>query len=579
MKRNRRKNRKNRLRAESRESFVLSCTSALSARVIRLFEYGALSPLLSSARRTDEFVAGKIVAPVEKKFGLGRKIFAPARDKLAGFFASSRAMAFLCAAKDRFLATSLRSVGVFAVTFGVYAAAIFLLRRYTSSDTASLGVSALSAAAVAFISGVVLLLFGEKSILSALGNGRVTGPLLCDSLGINDSSLQAPEKGSNSTGIMFLLGSLCGIATLFISPARVLFILLCLLIAAAVINVPEFGLLLAMALLPVIPSKTLSALVLCTAGSYLFKCLRLKRNLRFGTADAAMLLLLLIKAVFAVNGAGDTPQLLCLVCVYFIAKNVICSERLISQALNALCLGASVAAVFWLTAGYAGYIFPESLRNAAVSAVSNVVSNGGTAHVFLPAVPAALSRLSSPGSRRHGVCALVLIGVCAAVSDDILLIALCVSSGLCYFALAHKAPVGALLTALVVLPALVIFADYRASFHPIQTLWDPSLTLHLGENPSVAAVVGGVAATALLAVAALLSLQRALCCLRVNNSRSAALVCGGVAACAIMSVVACFVSDPFADIRVFAYLWFTLGLEGSIYGVYTRSQYYINGRL
>ena len=557
-----------------RESFVLSLTSRLSAFIVKVFESGFLSPLLSSVRRTDSFFADKVVAPLKRQFGSERKKQKTLRGAAASFFAGNRVFNALRALKDGFLATSLRSAGVFLLTYGVYTAAIFLLRRYTSGE-GDIGISGVSTAAVSFVAGLILVVFGEKSILSALGNGRVTGQLLCVCLGINESSLCLPEKGRNATGLAFLFGSLCGILTLFVEPARVLFAIFLALVAFAVFNVPEFGLFSAIALLAVIPGRQLVILLLCTLASYLFKCLRLKRNLRFGTADVAFAAVFAVKALFVITGGGDpAPELLCCMCVYFITKNVVCSERLVAQAVNVVCLGVSLAAAFRIVNGVSWLIYPESLRSAVIALTSCAASIKDPLFLFLPAVPLALSRLASPGGRKLGISALLLMTAAAATEDDVSFALLAVVAVLAYFTFAHKAPGGALLAGAAAIPAVALLADLRYGVVPNSIRRTFAISLHLGESPSGLAVFGALFAFILLAAALLLSLQRSFGALRYNNSRSATIVCGAVAASAITAVLALAFSDPFADTRAFAVLWFTLGLQGSVFGVYTRAQYY-----
>ena len=559
-----------------RESFVLSFTSRLSAKIVKLFEYGFLSPLLASARKTDSFFAEKIASPIKSRLGAKRTTRYTVRGAAAEFFAQNRLFAALRALKDRFLATSLRSAGVFLLTFGVYTAAIALLRRYTSGAM-PYGTVGVSASAVSFTAGLILVIFGEKSILSALGNGRLTGQLLCDCLGINESSLCLPEKGKNAIGLAFLFGSLFGISTLFVNPARVLFAIILVLIAAAIINVPEFGLLSSIALLYVIPESQLTVLLLCTLASYLFKFLRLKRNLRFGTADAAFAAVFAIKILFVLFGSGDaTPQLLCCMCVYFITKNIICSERLVSQALNVLCLGVSLAAAFRIINGVSWFIFPESLRSAVIGLTSCASSVSDPVFLFLPAVPVALSRLAFPGRRRLGLTALLLIAAACVLEDDVSLAVFAVIAVPAYFAFAHKAPGGALLAAAVVIPAAAVIANLRSGAAPNGIRRSFELSLHLGESPSGFAVFAAGFAFVLTAAALLLSFQRSLACLRYNNSRQAIIVCGAVAASAVTAVLAALFSNPFADMRAFTVLWFVFGLEGSVFGVYTRAQYFSN---
>lgn len=570
MRKNSRKNKTGRLRRIAGESLVLSCTSKLSSRLISAFENGWASPLLASVEKTDSFVSNA-AAPIEKKLSLRRGVLTPARNAAASFFAKNRLFSRLVSLKDRFSNLSLRSVGIFSLTFGVYSAAIFILRHYVSLTLGVGNPGELAFAAVAFLVGLFLLPFGEKSLLWALGTGRITGSLLSSCLGINESSLRSSEKGRGAVGAAFLLGSLCGIGTLFFSPVRILSAILCLILAISIFNVPEFGILLTIALLPYTPVSVLVPLVLVTLASYLFKCLRLKRNLRFGSADIAVLLLFAVYAVFAVSGSGkeEIPYLLCFVCIYFLIKNLICSERLIEQALNVLCLGVSVGLALWLLGEFAGYIYPLSLREAVAAVSKNVMADEALAILCVPAIPLAFSRIAAPNGKVRGAWTLALIIACTVVNDDPILYVLDIIAVLVYVAVAHKAPVGALLTAVAVLPAVLFVARHAFS----KTSYSLSrFTLPLDGEASVMAKFGAVFAAVMFIIAVLLSFQRIFSCMRTYNSRYALKISGASASAAIMMIAVMLTSNPFTDMRSFAVMWFVLGLEGSIYGVYTHSQ-------
>ena len=565
------KNKSAGFRRSLRESLILSCTSSISARVTRFFESGFASPLINSAENTDKFFKRNITRRIENKVGLGRKVFKPARNAVAAFFARDRLFSFFIGLKNRFLASPLRTAGVFLITFGVYSAAIYILSRYVSKN-GSMQPYDLAAAAISFLAGMLFLLFGEKSILSALGNSRITGSLLNSALGINASSLAPVEKGGTAIGLAFLAGSLCGVITFFFSPARVLLVLLIAVLTASIFNVPEFGLLLSVGMLSFAKASVLLPVIGVTAASYLFKVVRLKRNLRFGTADAIVVPVLVISAFFPSVYGGSTLTALCFIGIYFLAKNMICSERLIGQSLNLLCIGLSVGIALYLLGEFAVYIPLDGLRDAAAAMSAYTFDGSSWAFICIPTIPVALSRAAKQGSRFRGLAALAFILAFTVVNDDPLVYILDIIAVLVYFAFARKAIAGALLAAAMVLPsAAVIISDNVFSDGGYFSSFPSAFSNVLPGSDQPIARFFVILSAVLAAVAFVLAFQRIFYCHIKNHSRSEVRVLGAIVASAVMEVAVILCVDPFADVRSLAMLWFVFGLTGSAYRVYNRS--------
>lgn len=572
-----------------RESFVLSSTRYLSSRFVRIFESGFVSPLLTSANKVNRFAREKITGPLYKKIGIRKNFSMPARNALASFFANNPIMKSLASFRAAFLNTSVRSVGIFLLTFGIYAAAIFLLKSYVSL---ALGTEAsiddLSVAAVTALVGLLITAFGDRSILTALGNSRIIGSLLTNCLGVNESSLERYSSVSSGTAVAFgfLLGSLFGISTLFFTPACVLFFIAALLTCIAILNIPEFGLLLAASTFSFLPVGISAVVCAVSLISYLFKCVRLKRNFRFGTADAVVLIMLAVMFVSCFVSEGNASRgelyVLCFTAVYFLAKNLLCSETLVIQTLNALCTGANIGMALYILGDFATLIPHTHLRSAAIWLTSYTLDADMLLMLVSVTLPFALSSFSSVGGRRPREGFVLLAVVCAVLVDSLMFYVLLFVSFFVFVAVAYKAPVGALLASAVVIPPFTGLAfDYTLSSavaFGVGTNYDSafaaSAEIQTFNYWSALYEVAGGIALVLFVGAVLLILQRVFGAMIGNNGTRSALFGGTAAASVINAVICSFIFNPFSDLRIYAVMWFVLGLCGAIYKVLTKPTAY-----
>lgn len=556
----------------ARESLVLSATRFLSARLNGFFSSGFASPLFASAENIDSFASKKITGPFYKKIGIRKNFAMPARNAVASFFSRNPLIKWLAGFRKAFLNSSLRSAGIFLLTFGIYAAAIFLLKSYVSFPIGDANPDDLSVAAVTFVVGLLLTAFGEKSILSALGTGRMTGSLLSRCLGVNDSSI-APSKNEASgtaVGLSFLLGSLLGVLTLFFTPARVLFVFISVLVFIAIMNIPEFGLLLTVLTVSFTPVGYIAALAGATLVSYLFKCLVLKRNFRFGSADAAMLLTyaLLFIACLVSNGGFDRGELylLAFFALYFPAKNLICSVKLIDQTVNTLCFGLFIGTLLYIIGEYSEFVAHSHLSAAALWLTRYTLSADMLTILTAAVIPFALASFLF-GKKPGAAFTILLSAACAVITDSFRFYALIFIAFFIFIAFAYKAPAGAMLGAAIVLPPAFVFASDYTNSVGVNASYDPALVSSGGATSFWGGLldIGGVIVFITLAVAILLILQRTLSGILLNTEKRIVAINGTVAASSVVITICSFIFNPFADIRIIALMWFIFGLCGSVY--------------
>ena len=182
-----------------RGSLVLSRTRALSAKMLRFFESGAASPLLTSVKKTDHFARNKVSSPLTKKMGLRKNVSVSVRNSIASFFSRNSIMKKIASFRAALLNSSIRSAGVFLLTFSIYGVASFLLKRFVASSLGVANPDDLIASAVIFLVGLLITVFGDKTIISSLGSSRITGNLLSGCLGVNRSSLERYKTSKSFT--------------------------------------------------------------------------------------------------------------------------------------------------------------------------------------------------------------------------------------------------------------------------------------------------------------------------------------------------------------------------------------------
>lgn len=562
------------------ESLVLSLTRRLSVRTVRFFEYGIASPLLKTYKQVDGFVREQVTNPLFEKLSLRENVTKPARNAVSAFFAESHVMKSLLSLQNSFLRCTVRSLGVFLLTFGIYSAALFLLKSYVAlTFGAESTINDISVAAVSALIGLIFIIFGDKTLINTLGGSRIVGSLLSNCLGVNSSSLESyrntPPK--RAAGIAFLLGSAFGVLTMFVSPARVLLLVLLFFVVAAVMNSPEIGMLLAVSTFSFLPVSVSVILCFVSLASYLLKCLRLKRNMRFGTADTVMLFMLaslFIYCLFSEGGLyGGEYYVLCFTCVYFLAKNLLSSEKLVIQSFNALCTGLSIGMALYILGDFATLIPHSYLREAAVLVSAHTLKPQMLTMSVSAVLPFALSSFSASSGRRPRDVFLLLAAVCAVLIDSSLFYILLFSSFFLFVAFAYKAPAGAILGAAAVLPPVAVYSLKHAASYAVQlgsrtyndSLFAASDSAQFVDFWSAFANIGGAVTAVLLFIAIVLIIQRLLGVGIGENRTRRALHIGTVASSAISAGVCMLMFNPFSDIRVYAVACFIFGLCGAVY--------------
>ena len=582
----RKSNRRSAFKRLVRESFLLSATRALSSRVVRFFQSGLASRALTSVKATDGFTKKRVTGPLIKKTKLRKNFSMPARNAIASFCANNNFLKRLSSARTSLLNTPIRSIGIFLFTFGVYAAAMILFKRFVNLPLGEASADDLIFSGLVLIAGALLTLFGDKSNIEVLSNGKISGSLLSGVLGVNDSSLnRIPEKQSKvGAGVGFLLGSICGALTVFFSAVMIATAILAVALVSTIICIPEFGLMLTVAAIAILPIEWVAAFAGVTLASYVIKCLRLKRNFRFGTADFIMLLLFILTPFCGIGFQGGTEKgggyLIFGMALYFAVKNLVCTKKLLLQTFNAICVGSFLGMTAYVI-GEIAYMIPHPQINALATAVSeHAMSADMLAVLASVSLPFVVSSFSEFGTQRKNWLYLLLTVLCAFLSGSIMFFVMLALSVFVHVSVSYKAPVGAAVSAAVSLPVIIGYISSVAHSKAVSCFasldfdsafclsWDFTATTFWS---GFSKLNGGVCAI-LCGAVVVFALQRAFATAVLNRSEKITLLGGTIASSALLMVACTVLFNLLADLRIVAILWFLLGLCGSSYTVLYKAE-------
>lgn len=335
--------------------------------------------------------------------------------------AASRVRAFcaVCAEQSRvvsiaaslcraLLDTSVGSFGVFLFFTGLYSAAAYFIKIYAGrgEDMFSLIYSAV----IAF-SGLLLMPF-RRSLITCIGDSALTSYVAQEMFGVSSFALNEKRPPKKRLAWAVLFGTVAGILGFFVSPLKILLVLLALAAVGVIIYSPEGGLYISLFLLPFV-SPAVSAFVALTAGiSYLFKLLVGKRNFYFTAADIFVLLF----TVFAFIVGTVTPFgienfgiiVFTVAVLYILCANLIRSGDQLYRLMSAVSSGALMLALCCIFA----YLFPGELGE-----FGKYIAGKSIYASLLPVLlPAALSTAFSRGVFSSGTFCCIAIYTAAALT-------------------------------------------------------------------------------------------------------------------------------------------------------------------
>lgn len=255
---------------------------------------------------------------------------------------------------DGFLRCSLRTVGAFFLTGGIYSALITWLIFVVWQRGTPNGFHVFLSFVVAAFG--VILLFSDRSVGHAVYKSRLMGALLHSSLGVSDDSVKRiPEKGKPLYAVAVPLGMLLGSITALTGPLYPALAILLLSVLFVVLTTPEAGVVLLLIFAPFSGFLTygelcLALIVVLSGIGYFCKLLRGTRAFHMEIQDFVMLLLLISTLLTGVSAAGGSAMLgaclsALLIFLYFPAVNILATPTWLMRCRWGLLFSATVTAI------------------------------------------------------------------------------------------------------------------------------------------------------------------------------------------------------------------------------------------
>ncbi len=596
-----------------RNSFILSCLDSLSARVFRLFRGSFFYLVLCGSDETDALLKRGIIGSLAEKVSLGERLFRPLKLFFATGIENSRIVYAYRRAMDVLLSVSVRFFGILGCTVGIYGIGIYLAKRY-AYIAAEPSESELFWAAFFIISGAPLLLSG-KGVSQVLKSSKIFSWLFIGILGVNEMTLREGKKPNTHGTAAFVLGTVLGLSTIFISPAAIIYTFLLSSFFATVLYVPELGLLGVIMLFPLISVKRIAVLLIITTVFYIFKVLRSKRNLSLKTADIFVLFFgLYIIAAGIISGSGGQVRaayLICFLAVYFLISNLIASERLIRQALYSFCTGAFASCLLFILHHIAGKTANIYITPVLGRIDFSLVGSGHFGFYLLLLMPVCMALFRVTGGKSEKAALLILLFlsvICIALTADRLILTCSYAILFLYALFAYKKPFSTLLTFSVITVVLYFCIPYTPVFNEIfsgtaaglktgQTeemikafmptgvgIGGTSIIIALnkiGASNYIGSLSlferliaeGGLFYLFVFLLGAYFILQRAFNCLAMCGSKRVLFVVSSLISGMLIFLAAGLFFDVWQDIRLYMLFWIICGVITAFKNVYGRNAY------
>lgn len=248
---------------------------------------------------------------------------------------------------------SLRTFGMFFVSFSAFSALMYLLAATVWHNDAATWEN-LMAAACTFPVGI-LLMFSDYSLDYEIHHGLL-GAFFGSVFGLADDGVLEPEqKGKQRYIVSAPLGAFVGALGMLVHPWLMLCIAVAVLTVVMVLSMPEAGVMLFLLYVPFVGfvpygETLLLLLAMLFLAGYTAKLLRGNRVFRLEAQDIPVLMLVLFFAISSFSVAeGDASwrALLntCLVLTYFPVVNIIATTRWITRCRITLSFSAVTAAL------------------------------------------------------------------------------------------------------------------------------------------------------------------------------------------------------------------------------------------
>ncbi|MBE6693858.1 MAG: hypothetical protein E7589_03750 [Ruminococcaceae bacterium] len=364
-------------RIEKKSSLIWTGLQDTTARLYSRILRGPVGKFFTSYRSFDKGI-----------FGGGRRT-----DKIRS--ASQARMTLLRAAESSRLFGAFRQLGSLLLSvpinfYGLFcfiSAALALIGYYViplTSFKMTFGISSPWMLIAILLFSLPLCLSGKPTYRS-LGDSFVMRTLIVRLLGVPEESVRRTRshRGAGWMYFAFFLIPPAAFISLRFKPWIIPLVFLLLGVIALILSVPESGVILSCALLPLmwisdIMLYVVVAVIITVWISYAFKLIRMHRTMRFDILDVAVLIFGIMIFVGGFSGSvvsystvHEAVILSVLLSIYFLIVNLMAGRAYLKHCL----VGVLVSVILATVLGFAGYISPDSMEWIAGSYAGDKISD------------------------------------------------------------------------------------------------------------------------------------------------------------------------------------------------------------
>lgn len=304
-------------------------------------------------------------------------------EKLSAFCYSNRAALFMKRLYEHICFCGARAYGIFLFTFGMFSSLGYLganlISLPYSDDLFSL------------IIGLVLVVFSipllisSRSISHVIENSVITGAFFYSFLGMRRQNRKEEVEGGFLLALS--LGLFFGALGFFVSPYKILGILLIALFVGCVFASPEFGITVTVLCLPFMtyfrhPTIIICSIIILCFLSYIRKLLLNKRSFTLSPCDLFVFIFMLFYLGGGIisfsNGNGSRNSalvFLVIISIYFLASNLLINKRTIGKVLNLVLFSGFLISLVAIYQQLSGNITANWLDLEAYSYISGRISS------------------------------------------------------------------------------------------------------------------------------------------------------------------------------------------------------------
>lgn len=401
---------KSRFKQFVNNSIIVSVLTYFSVGLHSLFSKGFMAGVFMSSDTADKSKNSGLLSLVSEKTRADT-LFSFIRRNFSLSVENSAIIRLYRIIIKAFMATTVRTIGVFFISAGLYSLLGYSIRLFVLG-----GVDRTQADAVVILLTVLVsafLVFSKKSLGRKLGESRIFYFIL-DLLGINRLAIDTNRTPENHFGIAFFAGLAFGLASFFLTPVKAIYYIFTVITALVVLYSPESGLLISMTAVPFGKEDMLFEVLAVTLVSYILKLLRGKRNLTLKSEDVPALFFAL---VFMLAFPGiSTRRLFIMASAYFMASNLMRNTSLLKKSVYCFSLGLMIKSFIQSSLFVFGML---NLNFTALTGIAAGEYNSYSVFMIIASLPFAAYMLTSKESGFHFIFRLLFVlSVCfnAAVS-------------------------------------------------------------------------------------------------------------------------------------------------------------------